>query len=65
LRTYYRFNAKDGKGAAMDLIQALDKIDELKKQKITGYLHNTLIEGIYDKKGVLVEGLWEWHVRTK
>lgn len=44
-----------------DLMKALDYIDHLPKGK-KGYLRSRLIEGIYDKRGTLQEGLYEWSV---
>lgn len=42
---------------------ALDYIDKLAKQKKVGRLSCKLIEGVYDKRGLLEEGLYEWTVR--
>ena len=46
-----------------NVFEALDFIDQLAKKKIHAKLSNTLIEGVYDKRNVLVEGLYEWHVK--
>ena len=46
------------------VLEALDYIDSLPKpQKDKARLSNTLIEGVYNKRGQLDEGLYEWYVR--
>ena len=43
--------------------QALDLLDQLSVQKKRGYLSNTLIEGVYNRRGLLEDALYEWKVR--
>lgn len=46
-------------------IEALDYIASLPKgEREKARLSNTLIEGIYDKRGNLEEGLFEWKVKV-
>ena len=46
-----------------NVFDALDYIDHLSKKKKVGRLSNVLIEGVYNKRGLLEEGLYEWTVR--
>ena len=46
-----------------NLKEALDLLDNLSAKHKRGYLSNTLIEGIYNKRGQLTEALYEWKVR--
>ena len=46
-----------------NVVDALNFFDSLPKaQRAKARLSNVLIEGEYDKRGVLQQGLYEWHV---
>lgn len=46
-----------------EVLKALDFIDSLPKGK-KGHLRSRLIEGVYTKRGLLIEGLYEWTVEV-
>ena len=47
-----------------NITEALAEIDRLAEQKKRGFLSNTLIEGVYNKRGQLEDALYEWKVKA-
>jgi hypothetical protein len=46
------------------ITEALAEIDRLAKIHKPAHLSNVLIEGVYDKRGLLTDALYEWHVKA-
>jgi hypothetical protein len=47
------------------MFDALDRIDELKKQKVTAYISVDLRKAVRDKQGRLAGGAYPWLVSYK